>query len=109
MHIGSGCKTHMRESELPKGVLIVRVSGHLAAIIDGTIDHYGVIRWRGTVVEHFDHAVWKQPGWLDRMRQDAESVAACCRELEAKGLSSTAPLVLNSLVPDKGTPQEQES
>jgi hypothetical protein len=37
MHIGSGCRTHMRDSELPKGALIVRVSGHLAAVIDGIL------------------------------------------------------------------------
>jgi hypothetical protein len=73
-----------------------------------TIDHSGVIRWRGTAVEHFDHAVWKQPGWVGRMRQDAESVAACCRELEAKGIPPTAPAVLNSLVPGKETPHEEE-
>lgn len=68
-----------------------------------TIDHSGVIRWRGTPVEHFDHAVWKQPGWRDRMIQDAESVAACCRQLEAKGIPPTAPAVLNLLVPPKET------
>lgn len=74
-----------------------------------TIDHYGVIRWRSTPVEHFDHAVWQRPGWRDRMRQDAESVAACCRSLEARGIQPTAPLVLNELVPPKQAPQVEES
>lgn len=37
MFIGSGCKVHLREKELPKGVLIARVSKHWCAIIDGVI------------------------------------------------------------------------
>ena len=37
MHIGSGCKVHLREDELPPGRLIVSVSKHLLAVIDGVI------------------------------------------------------------------------
>ena len=37
MKIGSGCKFHLNEKELPKGRLIVRVSKHLTAVIDGVI------------------------------------------------------------------------
>src|SRR5579859_1988433 len=37
MEIGSGCKVHLRSDELPKGRLIVRVSKHLVAMIDGVI------------------------------------------------------------------------
>lgn len=37
MSIGSGCKVHLRGDELPKGKLIVRVSKHLVAMIDGVI------------------------------------------------------------------------
>jgi hypothetical protein len=37
MRIGTGCKVHLRADELPPGRLIVRVSGHLAAMIDGVI------------------------------------------------------------------------
>ena len=37
MKIGSGCKVHLREDELPKGRIIVRVTGHLAAVIDGVL------------------------------------------------------------------------
>jgi hypothetical protein len=41
MHVGSGCKVHLTESELPKGRLIVRVSKHFAAVIDGIVhDRY---------------------------------------------------------------------
>lgn len=37
MRIGSGCKVHLRASELPPGRLVVAVSGHLVAMIDGVI------------------------------------------------------------------------
>jgi len=37
MQIGSGCKVHLRSGELPKGRLIVKVSKHLTAVIDGVI------------------------------------------------------------------------
>jgi hypothetical protein len=61
-----------------------------------TIDHHGVVRWRGTAVEQFDHAVWKQPGWRERMLRDAQEVAARCQSLEAKGIQPTVPLLLQS-------------
>lgn len=35
MFIGSGCKVHLKEEELPKGRLIVSVSKHIVAVIDG--------------------------------------------------------------------------
>ncbi len=37
MSIGSGCKVHLRASELPPGALIVRLSRHLTAVIDGEL------------------------------------------------------------------------
>jgi hypothetical protein len=37
MLIGQGCKVHMRENELPKGRLIISVSRHMTAVIDGVI------------------------------------------------------------------------
>jgi hypothetical protein len=37
MKIGSGCKVHLKADELPKGRLIVRVSKHLTAVVDGII------------------------------------------------------------------------
>lgn len=37
MAIGSGCKVHLRASELPRGALLVKVSRHLTAVIDGVI------------------------------------------------------------------------
>lgn len=38
MSIGSGCKVHMRDTELPHGSIIVRVSKHLSAVINGVIN-----------------------------------------------------------------------
>jgi hypothetical protein len=37
MHIGSGCRVHLRADELPPGRLIVEVSRHVVAVIDGVI------------------------------------------------------------------------
>ena len=37
MFIGSGCKVHLREDELPSGRLVVSVSKHLCAVIDGIV------------------------------------------------------------------------
>ena len=37
MHVGQGCKVHLRSYELPSGRLIVQVSRHLVAVIDGII------------------------------------------------------------------------
>lgn len=37
MSIGSGCKVHLRETELPQGMLIVQVSKHLTCVKDGII------------------------------------------------------------------------
>lgn len=37
MGIGTGCKVHLREAELPKGRLIVQVSKHMVAVIDGVL------------------------------------------------------------------------
>jgi hypothetical protein len=37
MQIGSGCTVHLRPSQLPSGRLVVSVSKHLTAMIDGVI------------------------------------------------------------------------
>jgi hypothetical protein len=37
MAIGSGCIVHLRDGELPRGRLIVSVSKHIVAVIDGVI------------------------------------------------------------------------
>jgi hypothetical protein len=37
MQIGSGCQVHLGADELPQGRLIVRLSGHLAAVVDSVV------------------------------------------------------------------------
>lgn len=37
MAIGTGCQVHLRPDELPAGRLIVRVTRHICAVIDGVI------------------------------------------------------------------------
>ncbi|AOS94918.1 hypothetical protein AN480_28150 (plasmid) [Mycobacterium intracellulare subsp. chimaera] len=37
MHIGSGCRVHLRADQLPSGRLVVSVSRHTVAVLDGII------------------------------------------------------------------------
>lgn len=37
MTIGSGCKCHLREEELPKGTIIVKVTKHVTCVKDGVL------------------------------------------------------------------------
>jgi len=37
MQIGSGCKVHVKADELPKGRIILALSRHYAAVIDGVL------------------------------------------------------------------------
>lgn len=37
MGIGTGCRVHLRDGELPMGRLVVNVSRHTVAVIDGVI------------------------------------------------------------------------
>lgn len=37
MEVGSGCQVHLRADELPKGRLVVQVSKHVTAVIDGVV------------------------------------------------------------------------
>jgi hypothetical protein len=37
MLIGSGCKVHLKTSELPSGRLVVNLSKHSAAVVDGVL------------------------------------------------------------------------
>lgn len=51
MFIGQGCKVHLRSDELPGGRLVVGVSKHLVAVIDGVIyDTHDPRRDRGRCV-----------------------------------------------------------
>jgi hypothetical protein len=49
MFIGQGCKVHLCKEELPEGKLIVRLSKHITAVVDGIVhDTYDPSRngWR---------------------------------------------------------------
>lgn len=48
MQIGSGCTVHLRRDELPPGRLVVSVSKHLTAVIDGVIHDTHDCSRRGT-------------------------------------------------------------
>ena len=48
MQIGSGCTVHLRSDELPAGRLVVSVSKHLTAVIDGVIHDTHDCSRRGT-------------------------------------------------------------
>lgn len=37
MKIGQGCKVHLRSEELPSGRIIVELSKHSAAVVDGVL------------------------------------------------------------------------
>jgi hypothetical protein len=37
MHIGSGCRVHLRADELPSGRLVVQLSRHVCAVINGVV------------------------------------------------------------------------
>ncbi len=38
MRIGTGCRTHLKADELPKGHIICNVSRHFVAVVDGVIN-----------------------------------------------------------------------
>ena len=38
MSIGTGCTIHLREDELPNGIIVASVSHHLTCIIDGVVN-----------------------------------------------------------------------
>ncbi len=48
MQIGSGCTVHLRPNELPAGRLVVSVSKHLTAVIDGVVHDTHDCSRRGT-------------------------------------------------------------
>jgi hypothetical protein len=51
MQIGSGCTVHLRAEELPAGRLVVNVSKHYVAVIDGVVhDTYDPTRNGGRCV-----------------------------------------------------------
>jgi hypothetical protein len=37
MHIGSGCRFHLRADEVPPGRAVIRLSGHVTAVVNGAV------------------------------------------------------------------------
>ena len=58
MEIGSGCQVHLRADELPAGRLVVRVSRHYAAVIDGVLHDLQDCSRNGT---RCVYGFWKAP------------------------------------------------
>ncbi len=66
MFVGVGCQTHLNEDELPMGRLVVAVSRHYTAVIDGVIhDTYDPSAERGaTIYPPNSPSVPKGARWL---------------------------------------------
>lgn len=58
MLIGQGCKVHLRPGELPNGRLVVAVSRHLVAVIDGVIHDTSDCSRNGT---RCVYGYWRKP------------------------------------------------
>src|ERR1700690_958062 len=79
MQIGSGCTVHLREDELPPGRLVVSVSKHLTAVIDGVIHDTHDCSRRGT---RCVYGYWQPP--------DGRSVRSLSPKVR-QPLNETAP------------------
>ena len=64
MQIGSGCTVHLRAAELPSGRLVVSVSKHLTAVIDGVIHDAHDCSRRGT---RCVYGYWQKAGARTRL------------------------------------------
>jgi len=60
-----------------------------------TRDHEWYIYWKGVRIEHYDHDIWQQEGWRERMKACAEALAAQCLALEAQGITPTPQNVIS--------------
>jgi hypothetical protein len=74
-----------RNATKPKGYTVSWFLG----IEHMTRDHQRFIYWKGVRIEHYDHDVWKQEGWRERMKADTEALASLCLALEAQGITPT--------------------
>jgi len=83
MQIGSGCTVHLRADELPAGRLVVSVSKHLTAVIDGVIHDTHDCSRRGT---RCVYGYWQPPS-AKRVRSLSPNVPTPTKE---SSLSSEA-------------------
>jgi hypothetical protein len=64
IRIGQGCKVHLTAGELPKGRLVVRVSKHLTAVVNGVLRDTWDCSWswdRTNAVPSEDRKTWIVP------------------------------------------------
>jgi hypothetical protein len=52
MLIGQGCRVHLTDDELPLGRLVVRLSKHMTAVINGVIHDVYDPQWTTIFVEN---------------------------------------------------------
>lgn len=107
MGIGSGCRVHLRREELPGGRLVVSVSRHLVAVIDGTIrDTHDPSRdGRRCVYGYFRLPVKEPVTGIDNIEEDneqigvkpVEAVFELLSKLEDTELVAVGKLVLDLL------------
>lgn len=72
MGIGTGCLVHLRADELPPGRLVVSVSKHLVAVVDGVVhDTHDPSRLGQRCV----YGYWQQGGEYGQRTTDREGVA----------------------------------
>ncbi|MBP5311885.1 MAG: hypothetical protein J6112_03525 [Clostridia bacterium] len=60
MMIGSGCKVHLNEDELPSGRIVVALSKHLTAVVDGVIHDTYDPNDRGYTVDGYGNDITTQ-------------------------------------------------
>lgn len=83
MQIGQGCKVHLRDGELPMGRLVVAVSGHETAVIDGVInDTYDCSRDGNRCV--YGYYVNERSAKLDKLKNKKAKLEAELAELDAQ-------------------------
>jgi hypothetical protein len=73
MKIGTGCMVHLRKEELPPGRLIVRVSGHVCAMIDGVI-HDTFDPRRGSLIYYKQSCTDSRHAEIDRIVPETRCV-----------------------------------
>jgi hypothetical protein len=81
MMVGQGCKVHLVDGEIPEGRLVVRVSKHCTAVIDGVIhDTFDPSADRGTTIYSPNYPVDQIPKgarWLSNGNGWAYSPKRC--------------------------------
>jgi hypothetical protein len=105
MQIGSGCTVHLRPDELPRGPLVVSVSKHLTAVIDGVIHDTHDCSRRGT---RCVYGYW-QPGPAYPQSTRQSSLFAPSNEARPQECRVTAPPPRPARRPRSAPPPRRKS